>query len=161
MQFWWDEERECNSCKCKCLKEFLLCLKGKYAEKDTYYVFNHLEIKMFYHQPSDAEWDATLGSVGGRIVSAKVIPRRYSHSVPSQPCIVGLNKGKTISYLHVHGNAIVWKNSFVLFWQINHTVFVKISIDCKFASIYQVGAFKHKIDSCPKVCYFSTEILIL
>lgn len=84
MQFWWDEERECNSCKYKCLKEFPLCLKGKYAEKDTYYVFNHLEIKMFYHQPSDAEWDATLGSVGGRIVSAKVIPRRYSHSVPSQ-----------------------------------------------------------------------------
>lgn len=109
MQFWWDEERECNSCKCKCLKEFLLCLKGKYAEKDTYYVFNHLEIKMFYHQPSDAEWDATLGSVGGRIVSAKVIPRRYSHSVPSQPCIVELNKGETISFLHVHDNAVVWK----------------------------------------------------
>lgn len=65
-------------------KKFLLCLKGKYTEKDTYYVFNHLEIKMFYHQPSDAEWDASLGSVGGRIVSAKVIPRRYSHPVPSQ-----------------------------------------------------------------------------
>lgn len=26
-------------------------ISGKYAEKDTYYVFNHLEIKMFYHQP--------------------------------------------------------------------------------------------------------------
>lgn len=54
-------------------------ISGKYAEKDTYYVFNHLEIKMFYHQPSDAEWDATLGSVGGRIVSAKVIPRSIKY----------------------------------------------------------------------------------
>lgn len=75
-------------------KNFFLCLKGKYADKDTYYVFNHLEIKMFYHQPSDAEWDANLGSVGGRIVSAKVIPRRYPISNEDHE-LKELDKGKS------------------------------------------------------------------
>lgn len=49
---------------------------------------------MFYHQPSDAEWDASLGSVGGRIVSAKVIPRRYPISNEAHE-LKELDKGKS------------------------------------------------------------------
>jgi hypothetical protein len=54
-----------------------IVIQSKYTEKDTYYVFNHLDIQIFYHIPDTSGFGSSLeSSGGGRIVSAKVTPRR-------------------------------------------------------------------------------------
>ena len=53
-----------------------LCLKVDFNKDDTYYVFNHVDIVVAYHSATAAEWGAALGGVGGRLVSAKLEPRR-------------------------------------------------------------------------------------
>ena len=45
-------------------------------QADTYYLYNHVDIFVEYHPVSDEDWSATHTGVGGRIVSAKLIPRR-------------------------------------------------------------------------------------
>jgi len=58
-----------------------LFLQNKYNQKNTYYVFNHVDITISYHSGKGTDWGQEFGlSVwsGGRIVAAKLEPRRYS-----------------------------------------------------------------------------------
>jgi len=48
-------------------------------KQDTYYLYNHVDIFVEYHPVSDEDWDASHGGIGGRIVSAKLIPRSINH----------------------------------------------------------------------------------
>lgn len=114
---------------------FSLSLKGKYTEKDTYYVFNHLEIKMYYHKPGDAEWDASLGSAtGGRIVSAKVIPHRYSQILSSASAIIWIDIVAELSPLYqtVMSSCQVFKSTCQILKSI-HKIFLSSShlLSCK------------------------------
>jgi len=49
------------------------------SKADTYYIYNHVDIFVEYHPVSDEDWSATNGGQGGRIVSAKLIPRSINH----------------------------------------------------------------------------------
>lgn len=50
------------------------------SQADTYYLYNHVDIMVEYHPVSDEDWSASHGGVGGRIVSAKIIPRSIAHA---------------------------------------------------------------------------------
>ena len=45
----------------------------------SYYVFNHVDITISYHDGQAEDWGKYLAgqAVGGRIVSVKLTPRRY------------------------------------------------------------------------------------
>lgn len=45
-------------------------VQTSFNEKDTYYIFNHVEITIYYH--SEVE------NAGSRLVAAKLEPKRYA-----------------------------------------------------------------------------------
>ncbi|KAI0222254.1 Transmembrane 9 superfamily member 2 [Lamellibrachia satsuma] len=53
----------------------------EFNQPDTYYVFNHVDITIYYHsKDSNAEWGKNLPDGAGRLVSAKLEPRSIKHS---------------------------------------------------------------------------------
>ncbi len=52
-------------------------LQADFSEKDTYYIFNHVDIVIQYHSGANEDWGVSLGAAGGRLVSAKLEPRRW------------------------------------------------------------------------------------
>ena len=65
-------------------------------KQDTYYLYNHVDIFVEYHPVSDEDWDASHGGIGGRIVSAKLIPRRYD-------CVGNYQKEAIILWIILYG----------------------------------------------------------
>jgi len=60
------------------------------SKADTYYIYNHVDIFVEYHPVSDEDWSASHGGQGGRIVSAKLIPRSINHkSTDKSACNAG------------------------------------------------------------------------
>jgi transmembrane 9 superfamily protein 2/4 len=47
-----------------------------FHKPDTYYLFNHVDITLTYHSSSDADWGTAISGVGGRLISAKLEPKR-------------------------------------------------------------------------------------
>ena len=44
---------------------------------DTYYIFNHVDIVIYYHSKDpNAEWGKNLPDGAARLISAKLTPRR-------------------------------------------------------------------------------------
>ncbi|XP_078041739.1 transmembrane 9 superfamily protein member 2 [Augochlora pura] len=55
-----------------------------YNKRDTYYLFNHVDLLIEYHSGTDTEWGSAFKENGGRIISVKVIPRSIKHgTVPN------------------------------------------------------------------------------
>lgn len=53
----------------------------QYKTPDTYYVFNHVDIKITYHDSANTDWGNNVESVkAGRLISAKLEPRSIDHS---------------------------------------------------------------------------------
>ncbi|XP_071165209.1 transmembrane 9 superfamily member 2-like [Mytilus edulis] len=55
-------------------------ISNKYSEKNTYYVFNHIDVTITYHSGTNTDWGQEFGWDGGRIVAAKLEPRSIKHS---------------------------------------------------------------------------------
>ncbi len=53
---------------------------------DMYYVFNHVDIYIEYHKDMNQEWGAGLPIDAGRIIQAKLEPRRYRTLQISKRC---------------------------------------------------------------------------
>ncbi|XP_066152516.1 transmembrane 9 superfamily member 2 [Euwallacea fornicatus] len=51
---------------------------------DAYYIFNHVDLIITYHSGAQEEWGNKIGNNGGRIISAKVVPKSIDHR--SDPC---------------------------------------------------------------------------
>lgn len=59
-------------CFDSCIANFLpLCSvpQSEFHERDTFYIFNHVDIKIYYHV-------VETGSMGARLVAAKLEPKR-------------------------------------------------------------------------------------
>jgi len=56
------------------------------GQKDTYYLFNHLELNITYHSGAQEDWGLGIGAAGGRILSVKVMPRSVKHSEGGERC---------------------------------------------------------------------------
>merc|ERR1712032_801718 len=52
-----------------------------YSTADNYYVFNHVDIVIYYHDGHGEDWGKYLSSAeeGGRIVAVKITPRSIAH----------------------------------------------------------------------------------
>lgn len=49
------------------------------ANKNAYYIYNHVDLIITYHSGAQEEWGSSFGENGGRIISVKVIPRSIKH----------------------------------------------------------------------------------
>ncbi|KAK0048949.1 transmembrane 9 superfamily member 2 [Biomphalaria pfeifferi] len=52
---------------------------SNFKDPDTYYVYNHVDILIDYHPLSEEDWGTQHLGKGGRIVTAKLIPRSINH----------------------------------------------------------------------------------
>jgi len=50
-----------------------------FSEKDTYYVFNHVDIEIEYHLIPKEDWGANQPMDGARLIAAKLTPRSIKH----------------------------------------------------------------------------------
>jgi len=55
-------------------------MSEKTSKRDTFYLFNHVDLVITYHSGDGEAWGASFGSKGGRITSVKVTPRSIGHS---------------------------------------------------------------------------------
>ena len=62
-------------------------ISREFSTPDNYYIFNHVDITINYHEGSGEDWgkflSAAAGTTGGRIVSVKLQPRSIEHD-PAQ-----------------------------------------------------------------------------
>lgn len=59
------------------------CVMDKrYKARDTYYIFNHLDLNITYHSGEGEDWGTAFESRGGRIISVRVTPRSIKHKGP-------------------------------------------------------------------------------
>ncbi|GLG95782.1 hypothetical protein R5R35_008667 [Gryllus longicercus] len=64
------------------------CISGSMYKSKTYYMFNHVDLTITYHSGEGQDWGVAVGDSGGRIISAKVIPRSIKHrSEASRDCM--------------------------------------------------------------------------
>ena len=58
-----------------------------YSNTDSYYVFNHVDITIHYHEGKEEDWGKYLkNGNGGRIVSVKIQPRSIKHELKEGKC---------------------------------------------------------------------------
>jgi len=53
----------------------LQIFQPRFTAKDSYYIFNHVDIFITFHSGENEDWGAK-DNPGGRIVSAKLVPKR-------------------------------------------------------------------------------------
>ncbi|KAF5273626.1 hypothetical protein FQR65_LT04625 [Abscondita terminalis] len=53
------------------------------ANKNAYYIYNHIDLIITYHSGEKEEWGTSFRENGGRIISVKVVPKSIKH--PSTP----------------------------------------------------------------------------
>ena len=58
-------------------------MNDRYSKKNTFYLFNHVDLLITYHSGGGESWGSSFGDKGGRITSVKVTPRSIGHT--SQP----------------------------------------------------------------------------
>ncbi|KAJ8310871.1 LOW QUALITY PROTEIN: hypothetical protein KUTeg_012736 [Tegillarca granosa] len=54
-------------------------MSSTFNQKDTYYVFNHVDIAIQYHSSIGEDWGESITGEGGRIISARLSPRSIKH----------------------------------------------------------------------------------
>lgn len=50
-----------------------------YSRKDTFYIFNHVDISITYHGAEKESWGVGLDNKAGRIIAVNVVPRSIKH----------------------------------------------------------------------------------
>lgn len=53
-------------------------INSEFHERDTFYIFNHVDIKIHYHV-------VETGSMGARLVAAKLEPKSFKHTHIDKP----------------------------------------------------------------------------
>ncbi|XP_064614807.1 LOW QUALITY PROTEIN: transmembrane 9 superfamily member 2-like [Liolophura sinensis] len=59
-------------------------ISPEYSAKDTYYIFNHVDIVIQYNEGKGEDWSSTLIS-GGHLISARLHPRSFSKVTENSP----------------------------------------------------------------------------
>lgn len=75
-------------------------ISGRYNQKDTFYLFNHVDIVIAYHPGDFEDWGKFLSedNIGGRIVSVKLTPRSIDHGAnPASDCGSALSAEKPMA----------------------------------------------------------------
>lgn len=53
---------------CELLYNFFSQLQTRYKEKNTYYLFNHVDLNITYHSGDNENWGNAFSGAGGRIL---------------------------------------------------------------------------------------------
>lgn len=89
------------------------------ANKNAYYIYNHMDLVITYHSGAKEEWGSSFGDNGGRIISVKITPRTINHhgvpdcsvqeplEIPSEP----LKKGETFEILYTYSVSFIQNNT--------------------------------------------------
>ena len=100
-------------------------LSPNFNQHDSYYIFNHVNIRVTYHSGENEVWGSSFGSEGGRIISVKLEPRsiKYKSEPDEKSCleehellaIPGENSGQmdifyTYSVEFEKDNSIKWSS---------------------------------------------------
>ncbi|KAL1457436.1 hypothetical protein WDU94_007669, partial [Cyamophila willieti] len=89
-----DGERYCNTgfpmgCYKHPYYDFCSSMIGTDFPSETYYMFNHVDIKITYHSGEQEEWGTSFQGNGGRIISVKIEPRSIQHADENNPVCTG------------------------------------------------------------------------
>uniref|UniRef100_A0A8D8UJQ7 Transmembrane 9 superfamily member n=1 Tax=Cacopsylla melanoneura TaxID=428564 RepID=A0A8D8UJQ7_9HEMI len=89
-----DGERYCNTgfpmgCYKHPYYDFCSSMIGSDFPSETYYMFNHVDIKISYHSGEQEEWGTSFQGNGGRIISVKIEPRSIQHADENNPVCTG------------------------------------------------------------------------
>lgn len=60
--------------------QFACLTSERYNETNSYYIFNHVNIKITYHSGENEAWGVGFGDKGGRITSVKIEPKSIDYS---------------------------------------------------------------------------------
>lgn len=92
-------------------------------KQDTYYIYNHIDIIIEYHPVSDEDWSASHAGTGGRIVSAKLVPRSIDHkgtgkeACSAEAKVLGIPGGKLDGKLNFkYTYSVSWKENKNIKW---------------------------------------------
>lgn len=95
----------------------------KFKSPDTYYLFNHVDIVIEYHQVSPEDWGQNHEGIGARIVSAKLIPRSIDHQKegpegcePGSPPLGIPGKPQTSELKFKYTYSVIWKENKNVKW---------------------------------------------
>lgn len=64
-----------------------------FNKKDTFYLFNHVDLELTYHSGEHEAWGSSFGEKGGRITSVRVSPRSIDHNSDASTDSKNLNCG--------------------------------------------------------------------
>lgn len=65
--------------------QFACLMSPNYNKPDSYYIFNHVDIKITYHSGENEAWGVDFGDKGGRITSVKIEPRSIKYRQRPNP----------------------------------------------------------------------------
>lgn len=102
-------------------------ISPRYNQPNSYYIFNHVDIKITYHSGENEAWGVAFGNKGGRIISVKIVPRsiKYDQKPSQDSCLVespkllaipGENTGEKIDVYYTYSvefekdNSIKWSS---------------------------------------------------
>ncbi|KAI6191138.1 Transmembrane 9 superfamily member [Aphelenchoides bicaudatus] len=90
-------------------------LDNRYRNQDSYYLFNHVDIKIEYRDMS-SDPNFLEEKVGGRIIRIKIQPRSIKHEDPSKlDCSIGANPQaigpKDTKHKIIYTYSIVWEKT--------------------------------------------------
>ncbi|CAG2069013.1 unnamed protein product, partial [Timema podura] len=60
-------------------------MNEKFDKPHTYYLSNHVDLKVTYHSGEGEDWGVGFHGNSGRIISVKVVPRSIHHKDPNKP----------------------------------------------------------------------------
>jgi len=69
--------------------QFACLMNPRFDQPNSYYLFNHVNIKITYHSGENESWGVDFGDKGGRITSVKIEPRsiKYNSEPNSESCM--------------------------------------------------------------------------
>lgn len=69
--------------------QYACLMNPAFNQPDSYYIFNHVNIKVTYHSGENEAWGVGFGDKGGRIISVKVEPSsiKYNSEPTSKSCL--------------------------------------------------------------------------
>ncbi len=66
--------------------DFFCFEKANFKKPETFYLFNHVDFEITYHDGKGEEWGSAFAEEGGRIVGAKVDVRSINHALNGKEC---------------------------------------------------------------------------
>lgn len=82
-------------CLIQLIQEMVIFTQADFNDKDTFYIFNHVDITIFYHKVENE-------AAGARLVAAKLEPKRYLRLYRKFQLIIWQQRRALFSHLRLN-----------------------------------------------------------